>query len=85
MTEHLTRAHLGHTVQWWCTVCQRETKHRVDAVSTSNPAGHISSCLEHGPKANAQGESKKQETARKQRERREQQAELFAPAKGIRP
>ena len=46
--------------------------------------GRDAHCLEHGPKVNARGENKKQETARTRREHHQQQAELFAPAKGIR-
>ncbi len=84
MAEHFTHAHVGHETTWWCPVCQRETRHRVDAVSTTNPAGHLGPCLEHGPKVNQFGESKRQEKARRAREALTRQCALFPPQEGVR-
>ncbi len=84
MSEHYTANTLE--VTHWCNVCQRSTRHRVDArdiAITTSPkqlriAGRRGPCLEHGPKVNARGENKRQEKARHKREERTANPELFA-------
>lgn len=64
MTEHLPENMIGEHVLGWCDVCRAETKHRVDRVAVGARAGKIGPCLEHGPKVNDRGETKKQERRR---------------------
>jgi len=81
VTEHLKSSIVGETIQSWCNVCHRQTEDRVYAVSTTNSAGKPGPCLEHGPKVNAQGETKRQELARKKREQDTANPPLFGDAK----
>ncbi|HXN50382.1 MAG TPA: hypothetical protein VN943_00495 [Candidatus Acidoferrum sp.] len=83
MSEHYTAGTIE--VTHWCNVCRRPTQHRVDPrdVTATVHGGHVrvagilGPCLEHGPKVNAQGESKRQETARKKRDREAANPPLF--------
>ena len=77
MSEHLTEAAIGQIVQTWCSVCKKLTRHRIDRVAVDSHAGKPGPCLEHGPKVNTRGESKKQEATRIKRERQTSTRDLF--------
>lgn len=77
MTEHLPENMIGERVLGWCDVCRAETKHRVDRVAIGARAGKIGPCLEHGPKVNQRGETKKQERNRELRESVDRQPSLY--------
>lgn len=55
---------------YWCNTCHRTTQHRVFD-------GRLAHCLEHGPKVDAEGLSKKQAAARDRRAREKENPKLF--------
>jgi ribosomal protein L44E len=77
MSEHLQEKHIGTEILAWCRVCGKYTRHRVDRVSVDSHAGKIGACLEHRPKTNTQGESKKQEISRLRREKEAREPRLI--------
>jgi hypothetical protein len=68
MAEHYTRGTLEATR--YCNTCCRPTQHKVSD-------GRLAHCLEHAPKTDGDGYSKKQAADRKRRERERMNPKLF--------